>query len=66
VAREIPGTRVALRLGRMAIIVTARRESPSGERQAPFAVAGCTVVDGRIVELDLIIDREKLASVTVR
>jgi RNA polymerase sigma-70 factor (ECF subfamily) len=31
-----------------------------GPPEAPIAVAGCTVVRGRVVELDLIIDREKL------
>jgi RNA polymerase sigma-70 factor (ECF subfamily) len=30
----------------------------------PFAVLGCTVADGRIVELDLIIDPDKLRGIT--
>jgi RNA polymerase sigma-70 factor (ECF subfamily) len=37
-----------------------------GRTERPFAVAGCTIAHGRIVELDVIIDPEKLASVIVR
>jgi Sigma-70, region 4 len=37
-----------------------------GRTERPFAVAGCTIAGGRIVELDLIIDPEKLASVQVQ
>ena len=36
-----------------------------GPAERPLAVAGCTVANGRIVELDLIIDREKLARLEV-
>ena len=36
-----------------------------GSPQRPFAIAGCTISGGRIVELDLIIDPEKLAAVTL-
>ena len=66
VAREIlaRGSRFAP-LGRIAI-VNGAAGILVGRAHAPFAVAGCTVVNGRIVELDLIIDSEKLASVTVR
>jgi RNA polymerase sigma-70 factor, ECF subfamily len=65
VAREIlaRGSRFAP-LGRIAI-VNGAAGILVGRAQAPFAVAGCTVVDGRIVALNLIIDREKLAAVTV-
>jgi hypothetical protein len=31
----------------------------------PFAIAGCTIAHGRIVALDLILDPDKLASVSV-
>jgi RNA polymerase sigma-70 factor, ECF subfamily len=34
-----------------------------GSPERPFAIAGCTISGGRIVELDLIIDPEKLAAV---
>jgi RNA polymerase sigma-70 factor (ECF subfamily) len=37
-----------------------------GPPEAPIAVAGCTVARGRVVELDLIIDREKLRGLKVR
>jgi RNA polymerase sigma factor (sigma-70 family) len=37
-----------------------------GRAERPFAVAGCTITGGRIVELDLIVDPEKLAAVTVQ
>jgi RNA polymerase sigma-70 factor (ECF subfamily) len=37
-----------------------------GSPQAPIAVAGCTVAGGRVVALDLIIDREKLRRLNVR
>jgi RNA polymerase sigma-70 factor (ECF subfamily) len=33
-----------------------------GPPEAPIAVAGCTIVHGRLVELDLIVDRQKLRS----
>ena len=36
-----------------------------GQPERPFAIAGCTIAGGRIVELDLIIDPEKLAAVSV-
>jgi RNA polymerase sigma-70 factor (ECF subfamily) len=36
-----------------------------GRTERPFAVAGCTIAHGRIVELDLIIDPDKLAAVSV-
>jgi RNA polymerase sigma factor (sigma-70 family) len=36
-----------------------------GAPERPFAIAGCTISGGRIVELDLIIDPEKLAAVTL-
>jgi RNA polymerase sigma factor (sigma-70 family) len=36
-----------------------------GPADAPIAVAGCTVADGRIVALDLIIDRQKLARIDI-
>jgi RNA polymerase sigma-70 factor, ECF subfamily len=35
-----------------------------GRPERPFAIAGCTIAGGRIVELDLIIDPEKLAAVS--
>ncbi len=34
-----------------------------GSAARPLAVAGCTIRDGRIVELDLVLDRQKLAAV---
>lgn len=37
-----------------------------GSPQRPFAIAGCTISGGRIVELDLIIDPEKLAAAGLR
>jgi RNA polymerase sigma-70 factor (ECF subfamily) len=66
VAREVlargsrfsPLARTAIVNGAVGMVV--------GRKDAPFAVAGCTVVAGRIVELDLILDREKLASVNVQ
>jgi RNA polymerase sigma-70 factor (ECF subfamily) len=36
-----------------------------GSPERPFAIAGCTITGGRIVELDLIIDPDKLAAVTL-
>jgi hypothetical protein len=36
-----------------------------GRTERPFAVAGCTIANGRIVALDVIIDPEKIASVRV-
>jgi RNA polymerase sigma-70 factor (ECF subfamily) len=36
-----------------------------GRPDAPIAVAGCTIVHGRLAELDLIIAREKLRGLTV-
>jgi RNA polymerase sigma-70 factor (ECF subfamily) len=36
-----------------------------GRTERPFAVAGCTIAHGRIVELDLVIDPDKLAAVSV-
>jgi RNA polymerase sigma-70 factor, ECF subfamily len=35
-----------------------------GTPERPFAIAGCTISGGRIVELDLVIDPDKLAAVT--
>jgi RNA polymerase sigma-70 factor (ECF subfamily) len=35
-----------------------------GRPERPFAIAGCTISGGRIVELDLVIDPDKLAAVT--
>jgi RNA polymerase sigma-70 factor (ECF subfamily) len=66
VAREIlargrpfaPFGRPAIVNGAVGIVV--------GGRERPFAIAGCTIVGGRIVELDLILDREKLAAVTLQ
>jgi RNA polymerase sigma-70 factor (ECF subfamily) len=65
VAREVlargapfaPLGRTAVVNGAIGIVV--------GRPEAPFAVAGCTIAGGKIVALDLIIDREKLASVNV-
>ena len=37
----------------------------AGRPERPFAIAGCTIAGGRIVELDLIIDPEKLAAISV-
>ena len=37
-----------------------------GKPERPFAIAGCTIAGGRIVELDLIIDPEKLAAISAR
>jgi len=37
-----------------------------GKPERPFAIAGCTISGGRIVELDLIIDPEKLAAISAR
>ncbi|MGZ4187484.1 MAG: RNA polymerase sigma factor SigJ [Solirubrobacteraceae bacterium] len=37
-----------------------------GSPERPFAIAGCTISGGRIVELDLIIDPEKLAAAVLR
>ena len=37
-----------------------------GTPERPFAIAGCTIAGGRIVELDLIIDPEKLAAISAR
>ena len=36
-----------------------------GPADAPIAVAGCTVANGRIIALDLIIDRQKLARIDI-
>jgi RNA polymerase sigma-70 factor (ECF subfamily) len=66
VAREVlargrpfaPFGRTAIVNGAIGLVV--------GPTERPFAVAGCTIAGGRIVELDLIIDPEKLASVTVQ
>jgi RNA polymerase sigma-70 factor (ECF subfamily) len=37
-----------------------------GRPERPIAIAGCTIAAGRIVELDLIIDPEKLAAISAR
>jgi RNA polymerase sigma factor (sigma-70 family) len=66
VAREVlargapfaPFGRTAIVNGTIGLVV--------GRTERPFAVAGCTIAGGRIVEFDLIIDREKLASVQVQ
>jgi RNA polymerase sigma factor (sigma-70 family) len=66
VAREVlargrpfaPFGRTAIVNGAIGVVV--------GRTERPFAVAGCTITGGRIVELDLIIDPEKLASVNVQ
>src|ERR1700744_523733 len=47
-----PQGRLALVNGAIGMLV--------GPAQAPIAVAGCTVANGRIIALDLIIDRQKL------
>ena len=65
VAREIlargrpfaPLGRPAIVNGAVGIVV--------GSPDRPFAIAGCTIAGGRVVELDLILDREKLAAVSV-
>jgi RNA polymerase sigma-70 factor (ECF subfamily) len=41
-------------------------EMAAGRTDRPFAVVGCTIAHGRIVALDVIIDPEKLASVSIR
>jgi RNA polymerase sigma-70 factor (ECF subfamily) len=66
VAREVlaRGSRFAP-LGKTAI-VNGAVGMVVGRPDAPFAVAGCTIANGRIVELDLILDRQKLASVAIR
>jgi RNA polymerase sigma-70 factor (ECF subfamily) len=66
VAREVlaRGSRFAP-LGKTAI-VNGAVGMVVGRPDAPFAVAGCTIAHGRIVELDLILDRQKLASVAVQ
>ena len=65
VAREVlaRGSRFAP-LGRPAV-VNGAMGMVVGPKDRPFAVAGCTIVGGRIAEMDLIIDPEKLASVRV-
>jgi len=52
-----PQGRLALVNGAIGVLV--------GPAQAPIAVAGCTIANGRIVALDLIIDRQKLAKIEV-
>jgi RNA polymerase sigma-70 factor (ECF subfamily) len=37
-----------------------------GTPERPFAIAGCTIAGGRIIELDLIIDPDKLAAISAR
>jgi RNA polymerase sigma-70 factor (ECF subfamily) len=56
-SRFAPLGRTALVNGAIGMVV--------GRAEKPFAVAGCTITDGRIVALDLILDPEKLASVSV-
>jgi RNA polymerase sigma-70 factor, ECF subfamily len=65
VAREVlaRGSRFAP-LGRPAV-VNGAMGMVVGRTDRPFAVAGCTIVNSRIVEMDLIIDPNKLASVRV-
>jgi RNA polymerase sigma-70 factor (ECF subfamily) len=66
VAREVlargapfaPLGRIALVNGAVGIVV--------GGGETPFAVAGCTIVHGRIVALDLVLDRDKLSAADVR
>jgi RNA polymerase sigma-70 factor, ECF subfamily len=66
VAREVlargapfaPLGRIAVVNGGIGVVV--------GTPERPFAIAGCTIAGGRIVELDLVLDPEKLAAVTAR
>ena len=65
VAREVlargapfaPLGRIAVVNGGIGVVV--------GAPQRPFAIAGCTIAGGRIVELDLMLDPEKLAAAAV-
>jgi RNA polymerase sigma factor (sigma-70 family) len=52
-----PQARLALVNGEIGMLV--------GPVDAPIAVAGCTIVNGRIVALDLIVDRQKLAGLEI-
>ncbi len=52
-----PQGRLALVNGAIGLLV--------GPADAPIAVAGCTIVNGRIVTLDLIVDRQKLAGLEI-
>jgi RNA polymerase sigma factor (sigma-70 family) len=52
-----PHGRLALVNGAIGMLV--------GPRDAPIAVAGCTIARGRIVALDLIVDQEKLAGLDI-
>ncbi len=52
-----PQGRLALVNGAIGMLV--------GPADAPIAVAGCTIANGRIVALDLIIDRQKLAGLDI-
>ncbi len=65
VAREVlaRGSRFAP-LGRPAV-VNGAIGMVVGRKDRPFAVVGCTIVGGRIAEMDLVLDPEKLASVSV-
>jgi RNA polymerase sigma-70 factor (ECF subfamily) len=56
-SRFAPLGRTALVNGSIGMVV--------GRAEKPFAVAGCTITDGRIVALDLILDPDKLATVSV-
>lgn len=66
VAREVlargapfaPLGRIAVVNGGIGVVV--------GAPERPFAIAGCTIAGGRIVELDLILDPEKLAAANLR
>ena len=66
VAREVlargrpfaPLGRIAVVNGGIGVVV--------GAPERPFAIAGCTIAGGRIVELDLILDPAKLAAANLR
>jgi RNA polymerase sigma-70 factor (ECF subfamily) len=57
-AQYAPFARTAVVNGAIGMVVS--------RTEVPFAVAGCTIAHGRIVALDLIIDPDKLASVSIR
>jgi RNA polymerase sigma factor (sigma-70 family) len=56
--RFAPQGRLALVNGAIGMLV--------GPAEAPIAVAGCTIANGRIVALDLIVDQEKLAGLDIK
>jgi RNA polymerase sigma-70 factor (ECF subfamily) len=51
-------------LGRLAL-VNGAIGVVAGPVDAPIAVASCTIVNGRIVALDPIVDRQKLAGLEI-